>query len=233
MARKIKYTRKDLKGPDEFISTLGRATLWIQENRVPVLAALTAVILAAGGVFGARAYYRWQEAKANRDLWPQLIQSQEVLRSPGVPDEEKLDRLEKVLAAQVSAHPGTEAAVFAQYYLGSIAFLRGNYDRSAEHFRSAIASGKEQGTVMDFLLREGLAQTFEAKGDAENAQKAYGEAAGFATGEFRTQARMGQARTLSTLGRKQEAAEVFRRILSENPDTPLKELIQIQLSRLG
>jgi tetratricopeptide (TPR) repeat protein len=234
MARKIKYTRKDLKGPDEFISTLGRATLWIKENHVPVLAALTAVILAAGGVYGTRAYYRWQEAKANRDLWPQLIQAQEVLRSPGVADEEKLDRLERFLAAQVSAHPGTEAAVFAQYYLGSIAFLHGNYDRSAEHFRSAITSGKEQGTVMDFLLREGLAQTFEAKGDAENAQKAYGEAAGFATGElFRTQARMGQARALATLGRNQEATEVFRRILAENPDTPLKELIQIQLSRLG
>ena len=234
MARKIKYTRKDLKGPDEFISTLGRATLWIKENHVPVLAALTAVILAAGGVYGTRAYYRWQEAKANRDLWPQLIQAQEVLRSPGVADEEKLDRLERFLAAQVSAHPGTEAAVFAQYYLGSIAFRRGNYDRSAEHFRSAIASGKEQGTVMDFLLREGLAQTFDAKGDAENAQKAYGEAAGFATGElFRTQARMGQARALATLGRNQEATEVFRRILAENPDTPLKELIQIQLSRLG
>ena len=233
MARKIKYTRKDLKGPDEFISTLGRATLWIQGNRFPVLAVLTAVILVAVGVFGARAYYRWQEAKANRDLWPQLIQAQEVLRSPGVADEEKLDRLAKFLASQVSAHPGTEAAVFARYYLGSIAFHRGDYDRSAEYFRSAIASGKEQGTVMDFLLREGIAQTFDAKGDAENAQKAYGEAAGFATGEFRAQARMGQARALATLGRKEEAAEVFRKILAENPDTPLKELIQIQLSRLG
>jgi tetratricopeptide (TPR) repeat protein len=232
MARKIKYTRKDLKGPDEFISTLGRATLWIQENRFPVLAALTAVILAAGGVFGTRAYYRWQEAKANRDLWPQLIQAQEILRSPEGADEEKLDRLEKSLAGQVSAHPGTEAAVFAQYYLGSIAFRRGNYNRSADYFRSAIASGKEQGTILDFLLREGLAQTFDAKGDAENAEKAYEEAARFATGEFRTQARMGQARALATLGHKQEAAEVLRKILAETPDTPRKELIQIQLSRL-
>lgn len=232
VARKIKYTRKDLKGPDEFISTLGRATLWIKENRFPVLAALTAIILVVGGVFGTQAYYRWQEAKANRDLWPQLFQAQEVLRSPGVADEEKLDRFEKFLSAQVSAHPGTEAAVFAQYYLGSIAFRRANYDRSAEYFRSAIASGKERGTLMEFLLREGLAQTFDAKGDAENAQKAYGEAAGFATGGFRTQAQMGQARALATLGRKQEASEVFRKILVENPDTPLKELIQIQLARL-
>src|SRR4030067_736860 len=137
MARKIKYTRKDLKGPDELISTLGRATLWIKENHVPVLAALTA------------------------------------------------------------AAPAPDAAGFPQYCLGTIAFRRGNYDRSAEYFRSAIASGKEQGTVMDFLLREGLAQTFDAKGDAENAQKAYGEAAGVATGEFRIQARTGRDRDVA------------------------------------
>src|SRR4030065_2813820 len=117
-------------------------------NRFPVFAALPAVILAAGGVFGTRAYNRWQEAKANRDLWPQLIQTQEVLRSPGVADEEKLDRLEKFLAAQVSAHPGTEAAVFAQYYLGSIAFRRGKYHRGAEYFRSAITTRGGEGTVM-------------------------------------------------------------------------------------
>jgi tetratricopeptide (TPR) repeat protein len=233
MARKIKYTRKDLKGPDEFISTLGRATLWVKENRFPVLAALAAVILASGGIFGARAYFRWQEAKANRDLWPHLIQAQDVLRSPGGgADGERLDSLERFLAAQAERHAGTEAAVFARYYLGSIAFLRGHYDRSAEQFRSAIAGGKPKGTVMDFLLREGLAQTLEAKGDAENAQKAYGEAAAFATGEFLTQARIGQARALATLGRAQEASEIFRKILAENPDTPLKELIQIQLSRL-
>ncbi len=86
---------------------------------------------------------------------------------------------------------------------------------------------------MDFLLRAGLAQTLEAGGDAEKAQKAYGEAAAFANGELRTQAWIGQARALATLGRNQEAADVYRKILVENPDTPLKELIEIQLSRLG
>ena len=40
MTRKIKYTRKDLKSPDEFISTLSRATLWMKENRTTVIVAL-------------------------------------------------------------------------------------------------------------------------------------------------------------------------------------------------
>ena len=50
MARKIKYTRKDLKSPDEFISTLGRATLWAKENRVTVAAAVIVTTLALGGI---------------------------------------------------------------------------------------------------------------------------------------------------------------------------------------
>ncbi len=107
MARKIKYTRKDLKSPDEFISTLGRATLWLKDNRTPVLAALAAVIFAAGGILGTRAYFRWQEAKASRDLWPRMSRAQEIFLSPATADREKLDDLEKFLAAHVNAHPKT------------------------------------------------------------------------------------------------------------------------------
>jgi len=233
MARKIKYTRKDLKSPDEFISTLGRVTLWIKENRVPVIAALAVVVLALGGIFGTRSYFQWQETKASRDLWPHLNQAREYLKNPTATDSEKLAQLEQFLAAQVKKHPGTRAAVFAKYYLGSIAYLRKDYDRSAAQFRSALTNGKEQRTIVDFLLREGLAQALEAKGETESAEKAYGEAASFANGELRTQAWMGQARLLALQGRKDEAAAVFRKILAENPDTPFKDLIEIKLSHLG
>jgi len=233
MARKIKYTRKDLKSPDEFISTLGRVTLWIKENRVTVIVALAVVFLVLGGIFGTRAYFQWQETKASRDLWPHLNQAREYLHNPTGADSEKLAQLEQFLAVQVDNHPGTRAAVFAKYYLGSIAYLRKDYDRSAAQFRSAITDGKGQRTVMDFLLREGLAQALEAKGETESAEKAYGEAASFANGELRTQAWMGQARLLALQGRKDEAAAVFRKILAENPDTPFKDLIEIKLSHLG
>jgi TolA-binding protein len=233
MARKIKYTRKDLKSPDEFISTLGRVTLWIKENRVTVIAAAAVALLVLGGIFGTRAYFQWQETKASRDLSPLLNQAREYLQSPAGTDSVKLAQLEQSLASQVKEHPDTRAAVFAKYYLGSIAYLQKDYDRSAAEFRSAMSSGKEQQTVMDFLLHEGLAQALEAKGDIESAEKAYAEAASIAQGELRTQAWMGQARLLAHQGRKEEAAAVFRKILAENPDTPFKDLIEIKLSHLG
>lgn len=233
MTRKIKYTRKDLKSPDEFISTLGRTTLWMQENLSTVLIALAAVLLAFGGVFGTLSYIRLQETKAARDLWPQMDRAREALQAPAAPDSENLEQVERSLSAQVNMYPDSRAARFATYYLGSIAYRRGEYDRSAAQFRSAISDGKGQGTVMDFLLREGLAQALEAKGDLDGAQETYAEAVGFARGELRTQAWMGQARTLSLLGRNEEAAAVYRKILAENPDTPLKNIIEIKLSYPG
>ncbi|HEU5360720.1 MAG TPA: tetratricopeptide repeat protein [Candidatus Deferrimicrobiaceae bacterium] len=232
-ARKIKYTRKDLKGPDEFISILGRATLWIQKNRTRVLAAVAVLVLALAGGLGTRAYFRWQEAKASRDLWPHLNRAREILQAPTVVDREKIEGLEQSLTDHLSKHPDTRASVFARYYLGSLAFLRDDYDLCASQFRIALSGGKGQGTILDFLLRVGLAQALEAKGDIESAQKAYGEAASFANGELRTQAWMGQARMLAAQGREEEAAAVFRKILVENPDTPLKEFIEIKLSHLG
>ena len=233
MAAKIKYTRKDLKGPDEFITTLGRISLWVQENRATVLGVLAVAVFALGAIFGTRAYYGWQETKAARELWPQLTNARELLQTPPAGGEENLNRLEQALGTYVGRHPGTRSEIFAKYYLGSIAYVRGDYERSAAQFRSAIEGGKGQGSIMDFLLREGLAQALEAKGDTESAQKAYGDAASFASGELRSRVWMGQARMLATQGRKEEEAAVYRKILAENPDTPFKDLIEIKLSHLG
>jgi TolA-binding protein len=233
MARKIKYTRKDLKSPDEFISTLSRTTVWMQENRTTVLVVLAVVLLAFGGAFGTISYLRWQETKAAREIWPPMSRAREILQATTVADRETLEEIGQSLSAAADRYPGTSAALFASYYLGSIAYRLGDYDRSAAQFRSAIAEGKDRETVMDFLLREGLAQSLEAKGDLEGAGKAYAEAAAHAHGELRTQAWMGEARTYALRGQHDEAAAVLRKILAENPDTPLKDLIQVKLSRSG
>lgn len=230
MAEKIRYTRKDLKGPDEFITAFSRAVEWTRENRAKMLAAAGGVLLLICGVIGAQAYFRWQESKASRDLWPHLNRAREYLQAPSGASEEALAGMEQFLAAYIDKYPGTSAAVFARYYLGSIAFLRGKYDLSTAQFRYAIEEGKAE-EVMPFLLRMGLAQALEAKGDFAAASEAYREASGAASGELRTQARMGQARTLALAGRKQEADALYRQVLAETADPRMKELIEIKLAQ--
>jgi tetratricopeptide (TPR) repeat protein len=159
-----------------------------------------------------------------------LNQARETLQSPTSADEEKLIRLEQFLTGNANTHTGTVAAVYAKYYLGSIAFLRGNYDLSATHFRGAILAGK-QDDVMPFLLREGLGQALEAKGDFVGASEAYRDAATFAGGNLKTHAQMGQARAWNLSGRKREALGLYRQILTENPDAQTREFVEIKLAQ--
>jgi tetratricopeptide (TPR) repeat protein len=233
MAEKIKYTRKDLKGPDEFITTLGRVIEWGREHRGQAIAVIAAVVLLLAGGVGTRAYLAWQEAKASRDLWPHLNRTRELLQAPGEADPQILAQMNRFLASYVTRYPGEKTTGFAQYYLGSIAYLQGDYDRSAAHFRAALGLVEGGKSIMPYLAREGLAEALEAKGDLPAALAAYRDAAAGSTGELRTEPWMGEARVLAAMGKKTESIERYRSILLENPDSPLREEIEIRLARAG
>jgi tetratricopeptide (TPR) repeat protein len=120
--------------------------------------------------------------------------------------------------------------VYSLYYLGSIAFNRGDYDLAVTQFRAGIATGKEAG-IMKFLLREGIANSLEAKGDFPAAAAAYRDAGAAAEADMRTQSRMGEARVLGLAGKKTEAAALYRLILKETPETLLREVVEIRLAQ--
>jgi tetratricopeptide (TPR) repeat protein len=231
MAEKVRYTRKDLKGPDEFISTFGRMLAWAKENRTRVAASALGVVALVAVVVGARAYSRWEEDRSSRDLWPHLNSARDVLQSPEATNPERVASLEQLLLAHVKAHPKTRATVYARYYLGGIAFLRGESDRAADQYRAGIATGKAAG-IMEYLLRDGVAKSLESKGDYPGAASAYREAAGFAQGGMKDQPLLGEARCLALSGKKAEASALYRQILKDHPETKARNLIEIQLAQM-
>jgi len=230
MAEKTGFSRRDLKGPDEFISTFGRTVDWCKENRAKFAAGAIGVVAVLALVLGTRAYLQWQENKSARDLWPTLDRAQQQLQVPSAADPSQLASVEQFLKGHVSAHPNTRAALYALYYLGSIAFSRGDYDLAVTHFRAGIATGKETG-IMKYLLREGIASSLEARGDLAAAAAAYRDAAAVAEPNMKSQSRMGEARVLGLAGKKTEAMALYRLILKENPETPLRDLVEIRLAQ--
>jgi hypothetical protein len=230
MAEKTGLSRRELKSPDEFISTFGRAVAWCKENRTKFAAGAIGVVAVAAIVLGVRAYLQWEENKSARDLWPTLDRAQQQLLFPNAADPSQLATVEQFLQGHVSAHPNTRATVYSLYYLGDIAFHRGNFDLAATQFRAGVATGKAAG-IMRFLLREGLASSLEAKGDLPAAAEAYRDASGVAGENMRTLSRMGEARVLGLAGKKTDAMALYRLILKENPETPLRDLVEIQLAQ--
>jgi len=231
MAEKTGLSRRDLKSPDEFISTFGRAIAWCKENRAKFAAGVVGVVAVVALVLGTQAYLKWEETKSSRDLWPTLDRAQTLLQDPYAADPSQLAALEQFLQRHVSEHPNTRATVYSLYYLGDIAFYRGNYDLAVKQFRAGIATGKEAG-VMKYLLREGIASSLEAKGDFPGAVAAYRDAAAVADANLKTQSRLGEARVLGLEGKKTEAAALYRLILKETPETPLRDLVEIRLAQL-
>jgi tetratricopeptide (TPR) repeat protein len=230
MAEKIRYTRRDLKGPDEFISTFGRMLSWCKDNRLKVAVGALCVVAVLGVSLGTRAYFRWQENKASRDLWPYLDQARELLAGPSAADPGKLAELEQRISSQTALHPGTRAAVYGEYYLGSIAFHRGEFDKSVSRFREGVRSGKDEG-ILKYLLREGLGNALEAKGDYAGAVAAYRDAGAYADGELKVQSQVSEARVLALSGKRTEADELYKQILRENPKSRIRDLIDFKLSR--
>jgi tetratricopeptide (TPR) repeat protein len=231
MAEKTGFSRRDLKSPDEFISTFGRAVAWCKENRTKFAAGAIGGVAVLALALGTRAYLQWEENKSARDLWPTLDRAQQLLQVPSAADPSQLTAVEQFLQGHVSSHPNTRATVYSLYYLGNIAFFRGNYDLAVTHFRAGIAIGKEAG-IMRYLLREGIASSLEAKGDFPAAVAAYRDAAAVADTNMKTQSRMGEARVLGLAGKTTEAVALYRLILKENPETPLRDLVEIQLAQL-
>jgi len=48
---------------------------------------------------------------------------------------------------------------------------------------------------------------------------------------MKTQSRMGEARVLGLAGKKTEAMALYRLILKENPETPLRDLVEVRLAQ--
>jgi len=230
MAEKTGFSRRDLKGPDEFISTFGRTVAWCKENGSKVAAGTIVIVAVVAIALGTQAYLQWKENKSARELWPTLDRAQQLLQAPSSADPSQLAAIEQFLQGHVTSHPNTRATVYALYYLGNIAFSRGQYDLSITHFRAGIATGKEAG-IMRYLLREGIASSLEAKGDFPAAAAAYRDAGAVAEANLKTQSRMGEARVLRLAGKKTEAAAMYRLILKETPETPLRGLLEIELAQ--
>jgi tetratricopeptide (TPR) repeat protein len=204
MARR--FRRKDLKRPDEFVTTGRRVLLWVQENsrRVYQVGAACAVLLVAIGAFyslrGARA------RQANDDL----AQGLAALRAGNYGD--AATQLADVASRWQATGPGRVAKLLA----ADAALKANNYETVAVLLED-VPNSQAWPTYLRQQAEVNLAFALEQKKDFKAAAARYAEAVTL-SGPYSAAALLGEARCREQLGEGDAARDLYARFAREFPE---------------
>jgi len=208
--------RKELRGPDEFITATTGVFTWAQSNSRAVLA----VVGVAGAVFlGAGFYYSQQAAQrrdANADLAAALATYREGDYAAAA---ESFDRVAEqwkgASVAPLAAVLTANSRVRAEDPKGAIEMLTSiGADELPAHLRQQHALA--------------WATALEVQDDWAGAATKYAEASA-AEGPYTADAMVGEARMRARLGEADRSAELYRKALSDFPDRLNKAFVEGQI----
>ena len=249
-----KKPRSAAEEPDEFIAGVNR---WANALRPHAVKIAVVVGLAALLLIGWAIYNWMQQRRAARwgDAYVELISTSNspVTEPPetdgGVPDEPDPDsypslesRAKAVLEAadKIDGAGGVTAAT--ELLRARQLMVLKKYDEAAKAYAQVAASDLPAPVVL--AGREGVGYAYEAKAETledsakrqealERALEAFREMQPAEDGPRRDWALYHQARVLATLGRAEEARELYQKVLTTMPDSDLKLEIETRMIALG
>lgn len=172
---------------------------WLEKNRKLVVYG-SLVIAVVGAAWGGIVYYQHQKQIKAADLYAVLPLNEE---------ERKLG-----LARIAQKYPDTGAGILARFILGKKAFEAGQYDEAARLFKTIKGlSGKQ--AMIRILALHNLAAVHEAQGEWEKALDIYRRTAADPSNRSVIVSYYHLGRVSETLGRKEEAAEWFRKVVKK------------------
>lgn len=202
-----RFRRKDLKGPDQFVTTTTTAILWAEEHRPKVYmaaAAAVGVLLLIGGLGAVRAS---RARQVNQEIAQGLSQLH------GDKYAAAATELSGVGERWNGTTPGTIASLFAT----QANLLAKNQDGAL----AAAQKVADEGASPDYLEQQALvllAGVEEGKGDFARAAESYGKARG-ADGPYTAIALLGEARMRERQGDSAKAIELYQSFVDEYPES--------------
>lgn len=208
--------RKDLRGPDEFVTATSQATVWAGAHRNLLIAVGAVVLVVAGVAIGWSRYRASRVEAASHDFRAARATFEAAKYAEAVPQFEALS----------AAYPETTFGRLAVLYRGHAMAKKGEPASAIAAYEEFLAGSPPA----DYLKQEALVAlgyAREATGDAAAALTAYTDAAEL-DGPFRTEARLGAARLEEAAGRP-EKAQAFYAAAAEVADGELKDFISSKL----
>jgi len=228
-AKKISR-KKLLKEPDEFISTTARTIEFFKTYQRQILRSAIVVLIAVAAVAGGYYYLRWQEEKALAIQDQALKLYQEAYRSSlENQGADKKDDFKKALdkfQEALSAYKWGRTAQTSQLFLGNCYFSLKEYDQAQTAYSRCL-----EGPFRPMALN-GLAYSFEAKGDYSKALEYFQKGSDSRDNPFQLESMLGTARCYEALNQKPKALEVYQKALSQFSKSSMSEFIRWKVNEL-
>lgn len=216
---RYKINVKDLKQPDEFITTVDRIGNYVANNLARVIIGAVAVIAVTAVIFAYSFYRSHQDRVAASQFY-------NALTALNHKDYKTAEEGFEALAQSGSGKLSSLAPLYV-----ATAYLGDNKPAQARDALEAYIARSTHGQFKNLALVQ-LGVVYENLGDFKRAHDAYAQAAAIA-GPGKASAQLGVARTLLSEGDKTGAIAAWRSFLAENPFSSERSTIVASLAALG
>jgi tetratricopeptide (TPR) repeat protein len=238
-----KMTKQELRAPDAFQLYGAEVSDWLSKRSQYISTAVT--LLVVGGLVAALVNYFTTrgEEQASKQLGAalQVLERPVEGAAPVQPgdeppfktQQEKDEAVRKALTDFRAQHKGTDAAVTAALPLAKAEYRLGNHDGALAAFDEFIQEADKKDPLLASAY-EGQGYAHEAKGQLEQALKAFENMGKVESGEFlQGMGKYHQARILVQQDKKDEAAQLLADLKNAQPETAAGRLATERLAVLA
>jgi tetratricopeptide (TPR) repeat protein len=240
---KKKFSRKELKEPDEFQTFWESVFEYVGEHKRPVVLAVSGAVILGVLIAGL---ISWQRA-SERAAGALLAQAQSLLKaaSPGpeaggpmsrqvtpAGSSEAREKAAGVLKELVDQHSGSQSAQMGRILLGQLSYEKGDFDDAVKTYQDFF-KGRREPAELTGLAWQGLAYAQEAKGEFEQARTSYEKASLSPMSNLQAEGLLGVARCSERLGQNDRALDAYRKFLADQPNNAWAAEAKASMARIA
>ena len=215
-----KVSRKSLKQPDEFVSTLDKVGDWVANNLFRVILGAVAVVVLIAIVFSFSFYSQHRQRVASRRFY----------RAINALSDKNYAAAERGFSKLVQRGASGPLGRLSGLYLASAYLAQNQPAKARDAVRTYLAEDGNRLFQQIALTQLGVCN--EDLGEYRDAHTAYVKAAGL-NGPEKARAEMGVARTLAKLGDRMGAIKAYQQFLRENPFSRQRDEVSEALALMG
>lgn len=223
-----KLSKKELKEPDVFQTSMERLTDYVKENKTIFLVISVAIALAVMIAIGIYLYWNHYQSSAT-ELYDK---AQNVLANQTDSPQsakENIDLLKKL----IDNYPHSWSAKIARYQLGNLYYNQGEIDLAIASYKKYLESSSVDKAGIRFLALTSLGYCYEIKKDYKSALRYFEEAQKSNNTGFEAIGYRNIARIYEQLNEKNKALDFYKKALEKTLDPSMSVLIKRKIYLLS